>query len=71
MEEQRGISSGVVSEPASNSVISGEKRNGNGLDEKDELGSKRVKVPDLASGNSRVFFYLEWSNSIVRNDLYH
>jgi hypothetical protein len=49
MEEQRGISSGVVSEPASNSVISGEKRNGNGLDEKDELGSKRVKVPDLAS----------------------
>ncbi|KAG7569942.1 hypothetical protein ISN45_Aa04g025970 [Arabidopsis thaliana x Arabidopsis arenosa] len=49
MEEQRGISSAVVSEPASNSGISGEKRNGNGLDEKDELGSKRVKVPDLAS----------------------
>lgn len=32
--------------------MSGEKRNGNGLVEKDELGSKRVKVPDLASGNS-------------------
>ncbi|XP_023640051.1 uncharacterized protein LOC17889115 isoform X2 [Capsella rubella] len=45
MEEQRGVSSGV----ASNSGISGEKRNGNGLEEKDELGSKRVKVPDLYS----------------------
>ncbi|KAL1219476.1 hypothetical protein V5N11_007271 [Cardamine amara subsp. amara] len=43
MEEQRGVSSGV----ASNSEISGEKRNGNGLQEKDELGSKRVKLQDL------------------------
>ncbi|VVB02976.1 unnamed protein product [Arabis nemorensis] len=42
MEEQRGISSGVSSEPASNSG----KRNGNGLEEKDELGSKRAKVSD-------------------------
>lgn len=30
----------------------GEKRNGNGLEEKDDLGSKRVKLRDLDSGNS-------------------
>ncbi|CAH2058603.1 unnamed protein product [Thlaspi arvense] len=49
MEEHRGISSGVSSEPASNSGFSGEKRNGNGFTEKDGLGSKRVKVRDLGS----------------------
>ncbi|ESQ52784.1 hypothetical protein EUTSA_v10016481mg [Eutrema salsugineum] len=49
MEDQRGISSGVSSEPASNSGFSGEKRNGNGLEEKDDLGSKRAKLRDLDS----------------------
>ncbi|XP_010505814.1 PREDICTED: uncharacterized protein LOC104782548 [Camelina sativa] len=50
MEEQRVVSSAV----ASNSGISGEKRNGNGLEEKDELGSKRVKVPDLDSDAKKI-----------------
>ncbi|CAN8317647.1 unnamed protein product [Cochlearia groenlandica] len=49
MEEQRRITSGVLSEPASIYGISGEKRNGNGSEEKDELGPKRVKVRDLVS----------------------
>lgn len=38
------------------SQISGEKRNANGLEEKDELSSKRVKVQDLVSGKSSIFF---------------
>uniref|UniRef100_A0A1J3JYV4 Uncharacterized protein n=1 Tax=Noccaea caerulescens TaxID=107243 RepID=A0A1J3JYV4_NOCCA len=46
MEEQRGASS---KEPPSNSGLLGEKRNGNGLEEKDDLGSKRVKLRDLDS----------------------
>ncbi|CAA7028834.1 unnamed protein product [Microthlaspi erraticum] len=46
MEEQRGASS---VEPPSNSGLLGQKRNGNGLAEKDELGSKRVKLRDLDS----------------------
>ncbi|KFK36933.1 hypothetical protein AALP_AA4G191500 [Arabis alpina] len=48
MEKQRGVSSEVSSEP-----LSGEKRKGNGLEEKDELGSKRAKVsdPDTKTSN--------------------
>ncbi|KAF8089205.1 hypothetical protein N665_0514s0034 [Sinapis alba] len=45
MDEKRGVSS----EPASISPLSGEKRKGSGLEEKDELGSKRAKVQDLDS----------------------
>ncbi|CAH8332461.1 unnamed protein product [Eruca vesicaria subsp. sativa] len=45
MEEKRGISS----EPASISKLSGDKRKGDGLEPRDELGSKRAKVRDLDS----------------------
>ncbi|CAN7115874.1 unnamed protein product [Brassica rapa subsp. narinosa] len=45
MDEKRG----VLSEPASISPLSGQKRVGDGLEERDELGSKRAKVRDLDS----------------------
>ncbi|KAJ0262430.1 hypothetical protein HA466_0053630 [Hirschfeldia incana] len=45
MDENRGVSS----EPASISPLSGDKRKGNGSEEKDELASKRAKVRDLDS----------------------
>lgn len=45
MDEKRGVSS----EPASIPPLSGQKRNGDGLEERDELGFKRAKVRDLDS----------------------
>ncbi|CAG7880920.1 unnamed protein product [Brassica rapa] len=45
MDEKRGVSS----EPASISPLSGQKRVGDGLEERDELLSKRAKVRDLDS----------------------